>query len=272
MNVPGSLSTEKNRAPWNSALLDAYLSVIAVGILAGIVVAYARTPLHLPGHKAIFWIAPVLAMRLVTRAPAGASAGALATALTALSLGGRIAGGFVMAPLILLAGLILDLAVQLTERRNLTGWKWLLVLASAGLAGNLICFIKRLLDPLGAFFSTGNIDDLLLAGALHATFGLMAGLIGAFAGRAALACIPFANPSKMVAADRQRYRIRKQARAANERPRQQVPVIHPLAPKDAQVDRRTEEGQQSLAADAVPDPRSAVIPKKCSDTPVIPAR
>jgi hypothetical protein len=186
MNAPGSLSTEKNRAPWNSAVLNDYLAVIAVGILAGIAVAYARTPLHLPGHKALFWIAPVLAARLVTRARAGASAGALATALTTLFLGGRIAGGFEMAPLIVLAGLLLDLAVQYTERRTFAGWKWLLVLASAGLAGNLICFIKRLLDPVGAFFSTGNIDDLLLAAALHATFGFIAGLIGAVAAHALL--------------------------------------------------------------------------------------
>jgi hypothetical protein len=186
MNMPGSLSTERNRAPWNSAVFDQYLSVVAVGILAGIVVACARTPLHLPGHKAIFWIAPVLAARLITRARAGASAGALATALTTLSLGGRIAGGFVMAPLIILAGLVLDMAVQFTERHKLAGWKWLLVLASAALAANLICFIKRLFDPMGAFFSAGNIDDLFLAGALHAAFGLIAGLIGAVAGRALL--------------------------------------------------------------------------------------
>ncbi len=186
MNAPGSLSTEKNRALWNSAALDEYLAVVAVGILAGIAVAYARTPLHLPGHKALFWMAPVLAARLVTHARAGASAGALATALTTLSLGGRISGGFMMAPLIILAGLVLDMAVQFAEHRKLAGWKWLLVLASAGLAGNLICFIKRLLDPVGAFFSTGNIDDLLLAAGLHATFGFIAGLIGAAAGYALL--------------------------------------------------------------------------------------
>ena len=182
MNVPGSLSTGRSRASWNSAVLDGYLSVVAVGILAGIGVAFARTPVHLPGHKVIFWMAPVLAARLVTRSRAGASAGALATALTTLSLGGRIAGGIVMAPLIVLAGVVLDLAVQMTERRKFAGWKCLLVVASAGLAGNLICFVKRLLDPMGAFFSAGNIDDLFLAGGLHAIFGIVAGLSGALVG------------------------------------------------------------------------------------------
>ena len=182
MNMPGSLLTERSRASWNSAVLDGYLSVVAVGILAGIVVAYARTPVHLPGHKVIFWMAPVLAARLVTRSRAGASAGALATALTTLSLGGRIAGGIVMAPLIVLAGVVLDLAVQMTERRKLGWGKFVLILASAGLAGNLICFVKRLLDPMGAFFSAGNIDDLFLAGGLHAIFGIVAGLSGALVG------------------------------------------------------------------------------------------
>jgi hypothetical protein len=39
---------------------------------------------------------------------------------------------------------------------------------------------------MGAFFSAGNIDDLFLAASLHAAFGLIAGLIGAVAGRALL--------------------------------------------------------------------------------------
>jgi len=186
MNMPGSLSIERNRVPWSRTVTDGYLSVIAIGILTGIVVAFVRTPMHWPGHKAILWMAPILAARLVTRTSAGASIGALATALTTLSIGGRIAGGIAMMPLVILAGIVLDLGVQFCERHKFTGWKAILFLALAGLAGNLICFVKRLFDPMGAFFSTGNIEDLFFAGALHAMFGFLAGLLGATAGYALL--------------------------------------------------------------------------------------
>jgi hypothetical protein len=186
MNMLGSLSIERNRVHWSRSLSDGYLSVIAIGILTGIVVAYARTPMHWPGHKAILWMAPVLAARLVTRTGAGASVGSLATALTTLSIGGRIAGGIVMMPLIILAGVVLDMGVQFCERRKFSVWKCVLFLAFAALAGNLICFIKRLFDPMGAFFSAGNIEDLFIAGGLHALFGFLAGLLGATAGYALL--------------------------------------------------------------------------------------
>jgi hypothetical protein len=182
MNTLGYLSTEKNRAHWSKAISDGYISVIAVGILSGIMVAYVRTPMHLPGHKAVFWMVPVLAARLITRTSAGASVGALATAATTLSLGGRIAGGIAMMPLVILAGVVLDITAQYVERNKFAWWKSLLILAMAGLVGNLICFIKRLFDPMGAFFSAGNVEDLFLAGALHAAFGLFAGLLGAAAG------------------------------------------------------------------------------------------
>src|SRR5580700_5676750 len=107
MNTLGYLSIERNRGPWSRAVSDGYLSAIAIGILAGIVVAFARTPIHLPGHKAILWMAPILATRLVTRSRAGASVGAFSTAITTLSLGGRIAGGIAMMPLVVLAGVVL---------------------------------------------------------------------------------------------------------------------------------------------------------------------
>ena len=182
MNMPGSLSIARKHVRWNSALFEAYLSVIAVGILSGIIVAYARTPMHLPGHKAILWMAPLLAARMVTRTAGGCSVGALATAMTTLSLGGRIAGGIALMPLVVLAGIVLDLGVQFGERREFVWWKSVLFLALAGMAGNLICFVKRLFDPLGAFSSAGNLEDLFIAGSSHALFGFLAGLFGAGTG------------------------------------------------------------------------------------------
>jgi hypothetical protein len=183
MNTPGYLSIEKKHALWNRAVSDGYLSVAAVGILSGIAVAYARTPIHLPGHKALWWIAPILSCRLITRTRAGASAGALAAALTAFSLGGRIGGGIAELPLVVLAGILLDLSVHAVERRNFSFWQRLLLLALAGVAANLLCFIKRLFDPIGATFSTGNLDDLLTAAGSYSIFGFLSGLIGAGVGQ-----------------------------------------------------------------------------------------
>jgi len=194
MNVHGSASIEKNPGRWSSALLEGYLSVSAVGVLSGIVTAYARTPLHWPGHKAIFWMAPILAARLVTRASAGASVGALATAITTLFLGGRIAGGITLMPLIILAGVVLDLGVQLGERHRSSLGRRILLLVLAGLIANLICFVKRLAEPMGAFLSPGNLDDLLVAGSSHAIFGCISGLLGATAGFVLLKFRSFSKP------------------------------------------------------------------------------
>jgi hypothetical protein len=186
MNTFGSLSIERKRYPWSRAAAEGYLAVVAVGILAGIAVAFARTPIHMPGHKAIFWMAPILAAGLVTRARAGASVGAFSTAVTTLSLGGRIAGGIAMMPLVVVAGVVLDGAVQFGERRKLKRWQQVLMLALAGAVGNLICFVKRLFDPMGAFFSVGNFNDMLIGAGSHALFGFLAGLLGATAGYALL--------------------------------------------------------------------------------------
>jgi hypothetical protein len=186
MNTLGSLSIERNRGPWSRAVAEGYLAVMAVGILAGIVTTFARTPIHMPGHKVILWMAPILATRLVTRTRAGTSFGTFSTATTALSLGGRIAGGIAMMPLVVLAGVVLDGAVQFGQRRNFTRWQQVLLLALAGAIGNLICFVKRLFDPTGAFFSVGNFNDMLTAAGSHALFGFLAGLLGATAGYALL--------------------------------------------------------------------------------------
>src|SRR5580704_7417620 len=127
MNTFGSLSIERKRDHWSKAVSEGYLAVVAVGILAGIAVAFARTPIHMPGHKAIFWMAPILATRLATRSRAGGSLGAFSTAITALSLGGRIAGGIAMMPLVVVAGVVLDAAVQFGERRKLKRWQQVLM-------------------------------------------------------------------------------------------------------------------------------------------------
>ena len=58
----------------------------------------------------------------------------------------------------------------------------LVLLGLAGMAGNLICFIKRLFDPTGQMVSAGGPQELLLAAGSYALFGLVAGVIGGVCG------------------------------------------------------------------------------------------
>jgi hypothetical protein len=138
----------------------------------------------MPGHKALFWIAPALACRLVTRARAGASTSVLGTVVTTFLLGGQLGGGWFMMPLLAAAGATLDAGAWIVERYRYRLIAALPVLAMTGLAANLICFIKRLFDPVGALFSAGDIQDLLVACGYHALFGAAAGIVGATCGRA----------------------------------------------------------------------------------------
>ena len=175
----GSLSIRREAVLWSRAQADGYLTIAAVGLLAGMVVAYARMPLHLPGHKALWWIPPVLAARLLTRRQAGASVGASATIATTLSLGGHLAGGVIAVPLVMLAGVTLDMAAMAAERRPAAKWRVLPLLSSGGAAANLVCFAKRLFEPAGPFSSTSNVQDLLWAAVSYASFGVLAGTLGA---------------------------------------------------------------------------------------------
>lgn len=176
--TPGFLSIKKEAGLWNKSQAEAYLAIAAVGVLAGILVTYARTPLHLPGHKALFWIAPLLAARLLSRRPAGASVGTLATILTTLALGGRLAGGAAAMPLVLPAGLVLDLAASAAQGQPELKWRTILLLSAAASAANLICCVKRVWEPTGPFFSATNLEDLLWMAGAYAFFGFLAGAIG----------------------------------------------------------------------------------------------
>ncbi|HUB24352.1 MAG TPA: hypothetical protein VL992_02905 [Tepidisphaeraceae bacterium] len=185
MNVPGSLSITEKSTRTSSALAESYLSCIAVGVLAGVAVAELQTPLHWPGHKVVFWMIPVLASRIAARARAGATAGASAAAATTFALGGRLAGGVWLMPLVILAGALLDLAAQWVDRRAGSVRWWMPIFGLAGLAGNLVCFIKRLFDfAPAAFDRSGNFQELLSVAGSYAVFGLVAGLLGAGIGYA----------------------------------------------------------------------------------------
>lgn len=173
----GSLSIKREAAPWSKPVATGYLTIAAVGALAGVMVAYARIPLHLPGHKALFWIPPILTARLLTRLRFGALVGALATVVTTFSLGGRLSGGGAGMSLVILAGIVLDAAASLARPLRPTGWRLFILFASAGALANLVCAAWRLFEPYGQFRSTGNIEELRWVALSHATFGLAAGAL-----------------------------------------------------------------------------------------------
>ncbi len=176
--MPGSLSIEKEAGLWSKSNLDSCLLMVCVGALSGIAVACLRTPLHLPGHKALFWMVPVITARLSTRARSGASIGALATVVCTVGLGGRLAGGPTMMPLVVAAGVVIDVAVVYLENHNARFFRRLWIMAVAAAIGNLICFAKRTFEPMGGYFSSGNVTDMLTVAAYHAFFGLLSGMSG----------------------------------------------------------------------------------------------
>ena len=140
----GPCRSKESSSGGSRADSDAYLTAFGVGLLAGLVVTYARTPLHMPGHKVLFWMVPALACRLIGRARAGATISVLGTICTTLLMGGQLGGGWVMMPLVLV-GFTLDVTADTVERHKVSAMGAAFVDGSGGAGGNLICFIKRLL-------------------------------------------------------------------------------------------------------------------------------
>jgi hypothetical protein len=141
---------------------------------------HVRLHLGLPGHKALFWMIPVLLTRLLSRFKAGMSVGGMSAAVATYLGGGNLAGGLYGLPLVLAACVMLDVVVHLLQKH----WPgWLVFVATLSLAGmltNSICFLKRLCIPAGisphfAFAASG----LLYQWASYAFFGFLCGLIAA---------------------------------------------------------------------------------------------
>lgn len=179
----GYLSIEKNPGRWskfaNTLQLKALLTNASVAILAGLFMAHIRLNLGLPGHKALFWLLPVIAARLLKPHVAGATVGACTAAVTSMAFGGHLAGGFIFIPLVALAGGLIDVVILWSSRVNLSPWLLIPILGAGGLAANLICAIKRMLVPqinYPHFLGLTGITAQLIS---YATFGLLAGLIGA---------------------------------------------------------------------------------------------
>ena len=182
----GSLWIEK-RAVLRSSLVEGgqfrmLAASVAVGVIAGLLVAHVRLNLGLPGHKALLWLPPILAARLLGRCRIGAAVGSAATGCTTFALGGNLAGGPLGLPLLVIAGIFLDLVIGALESRKTPVWLVVPTVAIAAMFANLICLGKRLLLPAGfgahLLFNASGFWFRLCA---YALFGLAAGLIAAVA-------------------------------------------------------------------------------------------
>jgi len=180
----GSLLIEKRADRWYSIVKShsfrMLIASLAVGIIAGLFTAHVRLNLGLPGHKAVFWMTPVLLARLLGQCKAGATAGALAAAFTIFALGGNLAGGLLGLPLIGIVGVFFDAVIGYLEKYKIHILLIIPLLSLAAMSANLIMLAKRGLSPRGAsphFFlgMSGFWFDLLS----YAFFGLLAGLIAA---------------------------------------------------------------------------------------------
>jgi hypothetical protein len=182
----GYLSTEKKIVHWNSLLNAQQLRMLAisvsVGIITGLIITqpYLKLHLGLSGHKALFWMTPVLVARLLGKCKAGTTAGALAAAFTTFAFGGHLGGGIIGLPLVGFTGIICDTTIGFIEKTKLSPWLTIPILGFATMIGNLIMLTKRLLNPTGsvphmAFEISPFWFDLLS----YAFFGLLSGIIAA---------------------------------------------------------------------------------------------
>ena len=151
----------------------------AVGIVAGLLVAHIRLHLGLSGHKLLLWLTPVVAARLLLKSPLGTTAGSLSAACSSLAVGGNLAGGVLLLPLVGVAGAIVDCAVGFAERRVLPAWLLVPLIASAGAGAGLVCAVKRVLLPVFRAHTVAGLAGPPARLLSYAFFGLLAGLVGA---------------------------------------------------------------------------------------------
>jgi len=153
---------------------------LSVGVIAGCAAATLKLHLGLPGHKAIIWMTPVIAARLLGRCRIGTTTGAFTAAFVSVGLGGNLAGGLLGLPLVGAAGALVDACILKLERCKACALTSILVVALAAMLANLICYGKRLLVPMGiAPHDVFGGATALLRPMSYALFGFLAGLIAA---------------------------------------------------------------------------------------------
>jgi hypothetical protein len=153
---------------------------LAVGVIAGLLVAHLRLNLGLPGHKALLWLPPIIVARLLGRCRIGATAGSAAAGCTTFALGGNLAGGPLGLPLLIVAGIFLDLVISSLESRKVPAWLYVPSIGIAALCANLIGLGKRMLLPAGfGAHLLFNDSGFWFRFCSYALFGLAAGVLAA---------------------------------------------------------------------------------------------
>lgn len=157
---------------------------ISVGVMAGVFISLVRLRLGMPGHKAFFWMTPVLIARLGGKCKIGTTAGGLFAALTTYSLGANLAGGIIGMPMIIFAAIILDWTVYFLEKNKISGAVMILALGLAGVAANLVCFAKRMILPTGLnpHFMFG-VSGFWFKFFSYTFFGFISGIIAAISAK-----------------------------------------------------------------------------------------
>lgn len=150
---------------------------ISTGVMAGLFISLVRLKLGMPGHKAFFWMTPVLIARLLGKCKIGTTAGGLFAALTTYSVGANLAGGVIGMPMIVLAGVALDGTVNYIEKNKISNGGMILLLGFAGIVANLIYLSKRMILPTGLnpHFILG-ISGFWFRLFSYAFFGLLSGI------------------------------------------------------------------------------------------------
>lgn len=180
----GYLSIEKATPPAETILgpdgVRGLAISLSVGVIAGCAAAFLKLHLGLPGHKAIIWMTPVIAARLLGRCRIGTTAGAFTAAFISLGSGGNLAGGLLGLPLVGAAGALVDACIFKLERCKASALTTVIVVALTAMLANLVCYGKRLLVPAGiAPHDMFGSATALLRPMSYALFGFLAGLIAA---------------------------------------------------------------------------------------------
>ncbi|HUV67052.1 MAG TPA: hypothetical protein VMW24_24405 [Sedimentisphaerales bacterium] len=153
---------------------------LSAGIIAASLAACLKLHLGLPGHKALLWMTPIIAARLLGRCRVGTTSGALTAAFVSIGMGGNLAGGLSGLPLVGAAGALIDATVIRLGKRKASALNAIAAVAFSAMLANLICCAKRLLLPVGV--TPHNIFgglDVLMRPLSYALFGFLAGLIAA---------------------------------------------------------------------------------------------
>ena len=180
----GYLSIEKATAPAETILgpdgVRGLAISLSIGVIAGYLAASLKLHLGLPGHKAIIWMTPVIAARLLGRCRIGTTAGAFTAAFVSLGSGGNLAGGLLGLPLVGAAGALVDACILRLERCRASALTTVIAVALTAMLANLVCYGKRLLVPAGiAPHDMFGSATVLLRPMSYALFGFLAGLIAA---------------------------------------------------------------------------------------------